>query len=105
MLRLMQLRFAATALFAAAAVSLTAASAFAFTQETVRPDANGNYEFTEPNTQTTNSNQGTRPFGSNGPTVQFGIQQGPVSPFGRSQGNGYDRSTPDPYFRPFGTRN
>jgi hypothetical protein len=41
MLRLMQLRFAATALFAAAAVSLTAASAFAFTQETVRPDANG----------------------------------------------------------------
>jgi hypothetical protein len=103
MLRLMQLRFAAAALFAAAAVSLTAASAFAFTQQMVQPDANGNYTFTEPNNQNTNSNQGARPFGSNGPTVQFGIQQGPVTPFGRSQSNGYNGSPPDPYFRPFGT--
>lgn len=105
MLRLMQLRFAAAALFAAAAVSLTAASAFAFTQQMVQPDANGNYTFTEPNNQNTNSNQGARPFGSNGPTVQFGIQQGPVTPFGRSQSNGYNGSPPDPYFRPFGTGN
>jgi hypothetical protein len=105
MLRLMQLRFAAVALFAAAAVPLSAPYASAFTQETVRPDANGNYTFTEPNNQTTNSNQGARPFGSDGPTVQFGIQQGPITPFGRSQGDGYNGSTPDPYFRPFGTRN
>ena len=105
MLRLMQLRFAAAALFAAAAVSLSAPYALAFTQETVRPDANGNYTFTEPNNQTTNSNQGARPFGSNGPTVQFGIQQGPVTPFGRSQGDGYNGPPPDPYYRPFGTRN
>ncbi len=105
MLRLMQLRLAAAALFAAAAVSLTAASAFAFTQQMVQPGDNGNYTFTEPNNQTTNSSQGARPFGSNGPTVQFGIQQGPVSPFGRSQGDGYNGSPPDPYYRPFGTRN
>jgi hypothetical protein len=96
MLRLMQFRFAAVALFAAAAISLSAPSASAFTQENVRPDANGNYTFTEPNNQTTNSSQGARPFGSNGPTVQFGIQQGPVSPFGRSQGNDYNGSPPDP---------
>src|SRR6266513_1691913 len=101
MRRLMQLRFAAAALFAVAAVSLSAPYALAFTQETVRPDANGNYTFTEPNNQTTNSNQGARPFGSNGPTVQFGIQQGPVSPFGRSQDNGYNGPPPDPYYRPF----
>jgi hypothetical protein len=105
MLRLMQLRFAAVALFAATVVSLSASYASAFTQETVRPDANGNYNFTEPNNQTTNSNQGARPFGSNGPTVQFGIQQGPITPFGRAQGDGYNGSTPDPYFRPFGNRN
>jgi len=105
MLRLMQLRLAAAALFTAVAVSLTAPSASAFTQENVRPDANGNYTFTEPNNQITNSSQGVRPFGSNGPTVQFGIQQGPVSPFGRSQGNDYNGSPPDPYYRPFGTRN
>jgi len=101
----MQLRLAAAALFTAAAVSLTAPSASALTQENVRPDANGNYTFTEPNNQITNSSQGVRPFGSNGPTVQFGIQQGPVSPFGRSQGNDYNGSPPDPYYRPFGTRN
>jgi hypothetical protein len=105
MLRLMQLRFAAVALFAAVAVLLSAPYASAFTQETVRPDANGNYTFTEPNDQTTNSNQGARPFGSNGPTVQFGIQQGSGAPFGRSLGNGYNGSPPDPYYRPFGTRN
>ncbi len=105
MLRLMQLRLAAATLFTAAAVSLTAPSASAFTQENVRPDANGNYTFTEPNNQITNSSQGVRPFGSNGPTVQFGIQQRPVSPFGRSQGNDYNGSPPDPYYRPFGTRN
>jgi hypothetical protein len=105
MLRLMQLRLAAAALFTTAAVSLTAPSASAFTQENVRPDANGNYTFTEPNNQITNSSQGAHPFGSNGPTVQFGIQQGPASPFGRSQGNDYNGSPPDPYYRPFGTRN
>jgi hypothetical protein len=105
MLRLMQLRLAATALFTAAAVSLTAASALAFTRENVRPDANGNYTFTDPDDRVTNSAPGARPFGSNGPTVQFGIQQGPVSPFGRSPGNGYNGSPPDPYYRPFGTRN
>jgi hypothetical protein len=105
MLRLMQLRFAAAALFAVVAVSLSAPYASAFTQENVRPDANGNYTFTEPNNQTTNSSQGARPFGSNGPTVQFGIQQGPDALFGRSLGNGYNGSPPDPYYRPFGTRN
>ena len=47
MRRLMQLRFAAAALFAVAAVSLSAPYALAFTQETVRPDANGNYTFTD----------------------------------------------------------
>ena len=41
-----------------------------------------------------NSGQGTRPFGSNGPSVQFGVQQGPLTSFGR--GNGYNTSPPYP---------
>lgn len=88
------------ALFAAGVLSLSAASAWAFTRENVLPDG-GNYSFDDPDKQPTNSDnhntsQGSRPFGSNGPTVQFGVQQGPVSTFGQS--NRY--TTPDPYFQP-----
>ena len=91
----------AVSLFAGGLFLLTAASAWAFTRENVSPDG-GNYSFGDldkqpTTTDTHNSSQGTRPFGSSGPVVQFGIQQGPSTTFG--QGNRY--STPDPYFRPF----
>ena len=100
MLRVMQIRLA-TALFAAGILSLSAASAWAFTRESVSPDS-GNYSFADPDSKLTDpdnhgSGQGVQPF-SNGPVVQFGIQQGgQFNPFGRS---GYDRSLPDPYYRP-----
>jgi hypothetical protein len=90
-------------LFAVGILSLTVTSAWAFSQQIVSPDG-GNYSFGDPDKQITgsdssNSGQGTRPFGSSGPTVQFGIQQGgSFSPLGRS--NSYDRSLPDPYYRP-----
>ena len=92
--------------FVAAGISLiTAASAWAFTRENVSPDG-GNYSFDDPNQKSTttdphNSSQGTRPFGSSGPVVQFGVQQGPSTTFG--QGNRYN--TPDPYFRPLNNGN
>jgi hypothetical protein len=86
------------ALFAALIFSLSAASAWAFTRENVLPDG-GNYSFDDPdkrpaNSDNHNTSQGTRPFGSNGPTVQFGVQQGPVSTFGQSNRH----TAPDPYF-------
>ena len=89
----------AAGLIAVGMVSLTAVSAWAFTRENVSPDG-GNYSFGDPDKQPTTSNdnsssQGTRPFGSSGPTVQFGVQQGPVSNFGQS--NRYT-APPDPYF-------
>jgi hypothetical protein len=87
----------AVGLFAAGLFLLTAASAWAFSRETVFPDG-GNYSFGDPDKQPTtsdnhSSSQGSRPFGSSGPVVQFGVQQGPT--FGQS--NGYN--TPDPYYR------
>lgn len=87
-------------LFAAGMISLSAGSAWAFTRENVLPDG-GNYSFDDPDkrpTKSDNSNDGqsSRPFGSNGPTVQFGVRQGPVSTFGQSNRYG----TPDPYFQP-----
>jgi hypothetical protein len=102
-LRLMQL-WLAVCVFAAGTLPLTATGAWAFSQETVSPGANGgNYNFGDPDKQVADpdnqsSSQGTRPFGSNSPTVQFGVQQGSGLTFwGRS--NGYNNSTPDPYFR------
>jgi hypothetical protein len=87
-------------LFAAGILLSTAASAWAFSQQIVSPDG-GNYSFGDSDKQPTtsdknSSSQGARPFGSNGPLVQFGVQQGPLTTFGR--GNGYN-SIPDPYYK------
>jgi hypothetical protein len=95
----MQLRLA-VGLFVAGVLSLTVTSAWAFSQQIVSPDG-GNYQFSDPDKQLTDSDnhssgQSARPFGSSGPTVQFGVQQGPLTTFGR--GNGYN-ATPDPYYR------
>ena len=89
------------ALVAAGVLLLTAPSAWAFSQQIMSPDG-GNYSFSDQDKQPTTSNNnssslGARPFGSNGPTVQFGVQQGPLTTFGR--GNGYNNSTPDPYYQ------
>jgi hypothetical protein len=101
MLRLMRLQFAAVVVLTAGAVSLTAASAWAFSKESVSPSGNGNATFSDPDDQITTSGQGAHPFGLNGPTVQFGAQQGPsTTTFGHFQGDGYKASPPDPYFRP-----
>ncbi len=100
MLRLMRPRFVAIALLTAGALSLTATSASAFSRENVSPGGNGNSTFADPDDQTTNSTQGAHPFGLNGPTVQFGAQQGPsTTTFGHFQGDGNNASPPDPYFR------
>jgi len=91
----------AVSVVAAGILALTVTSAWAFSQQTVSPSDGGNYNFGDPDKQVAapdnqNSGQATRPFGSNGPTLQFGVQQN-SSIFGRS--NGYN-TTPDPYFRP-----
>jgi hypothetical protein len=101
-LRLMQLRLAVS-MVAAGILALTATAAWAFSQETVSPGGNGgNYNFGDPDKQVADpdsqsAGQGTRSFGSNGPVVQFGVQQGSGVTFGGS--NGYNNSLPDPYFR------
>ena len=109
MLRLMQLRFAVVALIAATVVSLTAASAWAFSQENFQPSGAGNSTFADPDDQFTNSGQGAHPFGPNGPVVQFGVQQGPLTSFGHFPGNGFSAPPadplPDPYSRPLGNGN
>ena len=87
-------------LFAAGILLSSGASAWAFSQQIVSPNG-GNYSFGDPDKQPTtsdnnSSSQGAKPFGSNGPVMQFGIQQGPMSTFGQS--NRYNTPA-DPYYR------
>jgi hypothetical protein len=90
MFRSMQFRFAVIALFAVAAIPLTTASARAFSQENSGAGEGGNSTFADPDEQVNHFGQGVRPFGSNGLVVQFGGQQGQLTPFGRFQGNGFN---------------
>jgi hypothetical protein len=105
MLRSMHARFAAIVLIAAAAVSLPVASASAFSQQNQQTGGTDSSKFADPDDQFTNSAQGAQPFGANGPTLQFGVHQGPLSPFGGFQDNDRDGSPPDPYYRPLGNGN
>jgi hypothetical protein len=89
-LRLTQLRFAAVALFAAAvaftASSVAVPSARAFTMENLSTNGGNTTRFADPNDRVKNfDSQGTRPFGQNGPTMQFGAGQ----PYSRPFTHGY----------------
>jgi hypothetical protein len=92
----------AVGLLAAGMLSLSAASALAFSQQTLVSPGNGYSTLTDPDSKPAepdnhSSGQGLRPFGSSGPTVQFGAQHGQSSTFG----SGNTRNAPpDPYYRP-----
>lgn len=82
-----------------AAVTLTAPSAWAFSTENLNTSQNGNSRFADPDDQVKNFGQGSQPFGSNGPTLQFGGG----SVYGRP-GLGFapTPTPPQPYAKPLG---
>ena len=91
-LRLTQFRFAAVALFAAAvafiASSVAVPSAHAFTMENLSTNGGNTTRFADPNDRVKNfDSQGSRPFGPNGPVVQFGAGAG--QPYSRPFNHGY----------------
>ena len=95
MFQLTQLLFTACALFAA--VLLAASSVQAFTLEDLRSAGGSNSPFVDSDNQIRNSDRRAQPFGPSGPVVQFGVQQGPSTPFSRFRGNGFNTPVPDPY--------
>jgi hypothetical protein len=99
MFRSTQLRFA-TIVFAVAAASLTAASAWAFSQGNGGTAAGSNSAFADPDDQINIFGQKgeAQAFGSSGP-VQFDPQRGQLTPFKHFQSNGLS-SPPDPLSRP-----
>jgi len=80
-LRWMQLRFAAIVLFAAgagfAASSVAVSPAHAFSMESLSTNGGNTTRFADPDERVKNfQGQGSRPFGQNGPVVQFGAGAG-----------------------------
>ena len=96
--RSMQLCFAAA--LAVAALVFSNPAARALTMENLSANPDGNSRFADPDDQVKNFGQSAQPFGQNGPSVQFGVGEGPVSgfrgrPFGFQGGSG--PTPPDPY--------
>ena len=96
-----ELRLAALAFSTGLAVWLASSPFRAFSRENLRSGGVGNPAFADPGDQVKNFRSGARPFGPNGPIVQFGAQRGPLNPFGRFQSNNYN-PPPEPYARPLG---
>jgi hypothetical protein len=94
----------AIGLSATVSIWLATSPVWAFSQEDLRGGAD-NSAFTNPDNQVKNFGSGAHLFGPNGPVVQFGAQRGPLTPFGRFQGNNSNNPPPEPYARPLGNAN
>ena len=90
MVGFVRLRFAAVSMIAAAIIASTTTSGWAFSQQTLGPGGNGNYNFnySDPGHQTTTS-QSMPPSDSNGPGFHFSIEQGQTEPFSGFQGGNH----------------
>ena len=115
MARFVRLRFAAIPMIAAAIIVSTTASGWAFSQQTLEPGANGNYNFnySDPAHPATTS-QSTPSSDSNTSGFHFNVEGGQTGQFGGFQsgnhffGNGgFDNSGngTSPYFHPPGNGN
>jgi hypothetical protein len=93
-------QFAAIVLFAVVAISLSAASARAFSQGNGGTDGGGNSTFADPDERVNifGFDQGAQPSGLSG-SAQFGPQQSQLTRFKHFQSNGLS-SPPDPLSRP-----
>jgi hypothetical protein len=101
MFRSTQARFAVTIVFAIAAVSLAAASARAFSQESGGPGGSENSTFSDPDEQVNIFGQGAEPqsFGSNGSVQYDPGQRGRLNALKHLQINSLT-SPADPLSRP-----
>jgi hypothetical protein len=85
---------------AGAIIALTTTSVWAWTQQTVTP--NGNYDFNYgPLDGKGKSGDSTNKSDPNSPGFHFGIRQDQSGPFHSFGGNSY-APPPEPYFRTFG---
>src|ERR1700733_3886093 len=100
-----QLRFAAVPLIAGAIIALTTASVWAFSQQTLGPNGNYNFNYGDPDDKA-KLDESKNKSDSNSPGFHFSIQSGQQGPSGfHSFGGSGNPTTPDYYSRPLGNGN
>jgi hypothetical protein len=101
-----RLRFAAVPLIAGVTIALTTASAWAFSQQTVTPNGNYNFNYTSPDDKT-KPGDSTNKFDSGNPSFHFSIDRGQTSsgPFGFRSFGGSDNDKAPDFYTPHGGGN
>ena len=100
-----QLRFAAVPLIAGAIIGLTTASVWAFSQQTLVPSGNYNFNYSDPDAKA-KFGESTNKTDSNSSGFHFYIERSQPGPFGfHSSGDSDNTKFPDYYPRPFDNGN
>jgi hypothetical protein len=98
---LKQLRFAAVALISGATIVLATTSVRAFSQQTVSPNGNYNFNYSDPDNKA-KLGESTNKYDSNGPSFHFNIEHGQTGPFGLHGFGDSDNTKPPDYYTPHG---
>jgi hypothetical protein len=100
-----QLRFAAVPLFAGAIIALTTTSVWAFSQQTLGPNGNYNFNYGDPDDKA-KLDESKNKSDPNSPGFHFSVESGQSGPSGfRSFGGSSNPTPPDYYARPLGNGN
>lgn len=98
-----QLRFAMVPLIAAATIPLTTVSVWAFSQQTLSPNGNYNFNYSAPDDKA-KLNESPNKSDSNSSSFHFNIEGGQTGPFGFRSFGGRNNAPPD-YYQPHGNGN
>jgi hypothetical protein len=102
---LKRLRLAAVPFVAGAIIALTTASGWAFTQQTLNPNGNYNFNYGDPDDKAKFSTSPNK-SDSNTSGFHFSIERGQTGPFGfHSFGGDGTATPPEPYATPLGNGN
>ena len=100
-----QLRFAVVALIAGVIIALTAAPVWAFSQQTLTPNGNYNFNYSLPDDKA-KLGDSVNKFDSNSPSFHFSIEHGQTGAFGfHNFGEDSSEKTWDRFSRPVGNGN
>ena len=102
---LKQPRFAAGLFIAGATIALTTASVWAFSQQTLGPNGNYNFNYGAPDDKA-KLNEDANKSDSNSPGFHLSIERGQTGPSGfHSFGGSDSNNAPPDYYRPHGNGN
>ena len=101
---LKRLGLVAVPFIAGTIIVLATASVWAFTQETLKPNGNYNFDY-GPLDDKAKSDKSTNKSDPNSPGLHFSIEPGQAGPFGFRSFGGDRNATPPDYSRPLGNGN